>query len=101
MNARRALTGRMGPHLPGPWLVVAAILLAGCDDRAEQTSAAAAPPPAVAVVEVARQPVTPSVSFTGRVVAIDKVDLRARVTGFLEQRAFTEGQESKRAICCS
>jgi membrane fusion protein (multidrug efflux system) len=72
--------------------VVAAILLAGCDDRAEQTPAAA-PPPAVAVVEVARQPVTPSVSFTGRVVAVDKVDLRARVTGFLEQRVFNEGQD--------
>ncbi|MGH6901908.1 MAG: efflux RND transporter periplasmic adaptor subunit [Geminicoccaceae bacterium] len=92
MNARRALAGRIGPHLPGSWLVVAAILLAGCDDRAEQT-AAAAPPPAVAVVEVALQPVTPSDSFTGRVVAIDKVDLRARVTGFLEQRAFTEGAD--------
>jgi membrane fusion protein, multidrug efflux system len=93
VNARRALTGRMGPRLPGPWLVVAAILLAGCDDRAEQTPAAAPPPPAVAVVEVARQPVTPSVSFTGRVVAVDKVDLRARVTGFLEQRVFNEGQD--------
>ena len=76
--------------------MVAAILLAGCDDRSEQTPAAAPPPPAVSVVEVARQPVTPSVSFIGRVVAIDKVDLRARVTGFLEQRAFTEGQDVKK-----
>lgn len=72
--------------------MLAGILLAGCDDQAEQTPAAA-PPPAVAVVEVTRQPVTPSVSFTGRVVAVDKVDLRARVTGFLERRAFTEGQD--------
>jgi membrane fusion protein, multidrug efflux system len=92
VNARRALTGRLAPHLPGQWLVVAAILLAGCEDRAEQAPAAA-PPPAVAVVEVARQPVTPSASFTGRVVAVDKVDLRARVTGFLEQRQFTEGND--------
>jgi len=67
------------------------MLLSGCGDSSEQAPAAAQPLPAVSVVEVARQPVTPSVSFTGRVVAVDKVDLRARVTGFLEQRRFTEG----------
>ena len=35
----------------------------------------------------------PSTSFTGRIEAKDKVDLRARVEGFLEQQLFTEGQE--------
>ena len=33
--------------------------------------------------------------FIGRVVAIDKVDVVARVTGFIEQRNFTEGQMVK------
>lgn len=32
-------------------------------------------------------------TFIGRVVATDKVDLRARVPGFLKRRAFTEGQD--------
>jgi membrane fusion protein (multidrug efflux system) len=73
------------------------MLLAGCGDQQEQAPAAAAPPPAVAVVEVKPQDVTPSAQFVGRVVAIDTVDLRARVVGFLEQRLFTEGQDVKRA----
>jgi membrane fusion protein, multidrug efflux system len=73
--------------------MTAGILLAGCEDQPERSQAAAPPPPAVSVVEVARQPVTPSVSFTGRVVAVDRVDLLARVTGFLEQRLFREGQD--------
>jgi membrane fusion protein (multidrug efflux system) len=49
--------------------------------------------PAVTVVAVARKNITPSVTFTGRVEAIDKVDLRARVNGYLEERRFTEGGE--------
>ncbi len=52
-------------------------------------------PPAVGVVEAASRPVTESIEFVGRVEAVDRVALRARVTGFLEQRLFTEGQEVK------
>jgi membrane fusion protein (multidrug efflux system) len=44
------------------------------------------------VIEVEPQDITPSARFVGRVVAINQVDLRARVQGFLEQRLFTEGQ---------
>jgi membrane fusion protein (multidrug efflux system) len=65
--------------------------------------AAAPPPPAVSVVEVAPRDVTPSMQFVGRVAAIDKVDLRARVTGFLEQESsslpralFVEGGDVKK-----
>jgi membrane fusion protein (multidrug efflux system) len=48
------------------------------------------------VIEVEPQDVTPFVQFTGRVAAIDTVDLRARVQGFLEQRLFTEGDDVKK-----
>jgi membrane fusion protein, multidrug efflux system len=51
------------------------------------------PPPAVGVVEARRQPVTESSEFIGRVEAINRVELRARVTGFLEERLFQEGTE--------
>ena len=98
--AWRALAACIRPHLLGAWLVLSVGLLAGCDDRSEATPAAAAPPPAVSVVEVAPQDVTPSTQFVGRVAALDKVDLRARVTGFLEQGSsslpralFVEGGE--------
>ncbi|PZW48431.1 membrane fusion protein (multidrug efflux system) [Humitalea rosea] len=50
-------------------------------------------PPAVGVVTAEQRPVTESVEFVGRVEAVDRVELRARVTGFLQERVFTEGQE--------
>ena len=43
----------------------------------------------------ARQPVTESTDFTGRIEAVNRVDIRARVTGFLQERTFQEGQEVK------
>lgn len=51
------------------------------------------PPPAVGIVEARRQPVTESSEFIGRIEAINRVEIRARVTGFLEERLFTEGSE--------
>ena len=70
------------------------LVVFGCG-RAEQRAKAAPPPPAVTVVAVAADDIRPSVSFTGRVQARDKVDLRARVEGFLEKRLFDEGQDVK------
>ncbi|MDN3565884.1 efflux RND transporter periplasmic adaptor subunit [Paeniroseomonas aquatica] len=52
-------------------------------------------PPAVGVMTAARQPVTESTDFTGRIEAVNRVDIRARVTGFLQERTFQEGQEVK------
>lgn len=49
------------------------------------------PPPAVVVAPVEMTPVSGSAVFTGRAVAVQKVDIRARVTGFLEERGFEEG----------
>jgi membrane fusion protein, multidrug efflux system len=93
VDARHA--GRIRSHRLASWLAVAGFLLAGCDDASDRNPPAAPPPPAVSVVEVAPQDVTPSAAFVGRVVAVDQVDLRARVTGFLQQRLFTEGQDVK------
>lgn len=72
--------------------VAAAIGLAGCDQPAP-TAAVQAPPPAVTVVKAARVEVVPSSSFTGRIEAVDKVVLRARVSGFIERQLFKEGAD--------
>src|SRR3977135_3644148 len=53
------------------------------------------PPPAVSVMPVVSRQVTETGDFIGRVTAIDKVDIVARVPGFLEKRYFTEGQQVK------
>jgi len=55
----------------------------------------APPPPAVSVVAVVSRQVTATGDFIGRVVAIDKVDIVARVSGFIKERNFTEGQQVK------
>jgi membrane fusion protein (multidrug efflux system) len=48
------------------------------------------------VVRVERQEITQSDEFVGRVQAINRVALVARVTGFLEKRLFVEGTEVKK-----
>ncbi|HYZ30647.1 MAG TPA: efflux RND transporter periplasmic adaptor subunit, partial [Crenalkalicoccus sp.] len=71
-------------------------LLAGCDEkRAETPPAAQQPAPAVLVAAAERQAVSQSAEFVGRVEALEKVEIRARVTGFLGERYFHEGQEVK------
>jgi membrane fusion protein, multidrug efflux system len=49
------------------------------------------PPPAVIVAPAAQTQVTEQATFIGRALATQKVDLRARVSGFLEERGFQEG----------
>lgn len=53
-------------------------------------------PPAVGVIEAVRRPVTESNEFIGRVQAVERVDLVARVTGYIEERLFNEGAEVKK-----
>ena len=50
-------------------------------------------PPPVGVATVHSAPVTSTSQFFGRIQAIDSVALIARVTGYLEQRLFTEGSD--------
>jgi len=75
-------------------LLVTAVSLSACD-KAEQQQAAPPPPPAVTVAKVVSTEITPSSTFTGRIEAVDKVDLRARVQGFIEKRPFEEGADVK------
>jgi membrane fusion protein (multidrug efflux system) len=49
-----------------------------------QSAAASVPPPAVGVRPVTTKGVSQSFEFVGRIKATDKVELRARVEGFLE-----------------
>jgi membrane fusion protein (multidrug efflux system) len=51
------------------------------------------PPPLVTIVAVAEQDVNPPAEYVGHVEAVQVVDLRARVEGFLEQVRFKEGSD--------
>ena len=50
-------------------------------------------PPAVTVASVVVRPVTDSADFTGQLQAVDSVDVRPRVSGYVETVQFTEGTE--------
>ena len=71
--------------------LIASLLVAACERTAPPP--AATQPPAVTVTKAAKQDVTPRTTFTGRIDAVNRVDLRARVQGFLEQRLFEEGAD--------
>jgi membrane fusion protein (multidrug efflux system) len=51
----------------------------------------AAPPPAVLVQAAELKPIADQAEFIGRAAAVDKVELRARVKGFLGPRKFNDG----------
>ena len=70
-----------------------ALPLTACDEK--KSAQAPAPPPAVGVRPAAMKGVNQSFEFVGRIKAVTKVDLRARVEGFLEKVLFREGQDVK------
>lgn len=52
-------------------------------------------PPTVTVSRPVTKEVTPYALFVGRTEAVNSVDIKARVTGYLQQTPFTEGAEVK------
>ena len=55
-----------------------------------------APPPAVLVQPAELKPIAAQAEFIGRAAAVDKVELHARVKGFLGPRKFNDGDEVKK-----
>jgi membrane fusion protein (multidrug efflux system) len=71
-------------------VVLAALALPSPAQQAEQPPEPAAVPVGVAVAE--RKPIAKALEFVGRVEAVNRVEIRARVTGYLEEVAFKEGE---------
>jgi len=77
---------------------IAAIAIAGLVTLAGPGPAGAqqaGPPPAVLVQAVEARPLAQQAELIGRAAAVDKVELRARVKGFLGPRKFTDGDPVK------
>ena len=66
------------------------LVAAGCTSQA--ASEHAMPVPEVSVAEVLVRDVQRWDEFTGRVAAVESVELRPRVSGYVERLAYTEGQ---------
>jgi membrane fusion protein (multidrug efflux system) len=69
------------------WLAASVALSA--PTMAQQPPAAQAVPVGVAVVQ--RAPIAPAQEFVGRIEAVAKVEIRARITGLLQDVTFKEG----------
>jgi multidrug efflux system membrane fusion protein len=64
--------------------------------RAEDKPPAAPPLQAVTVAPVPQREIAEWDEFTGRLEAVDQVEIRPRVSGYIQRVAFTEGREVKK-----
>ena len=72
-----------------PLMVLLAVALSGCGDKPAQ-QAAPAPPP-ITVAQPVKRTVTDWDEFTGRFEAVEEVQVRARVGGFVTSVEFRDG----------
>jgi len=86
----RRLFQRSARRSLAPIGLLLALTLGGCDDKA-QSQAAAPPPPPVTVAQPAKRIVTDWDEFTGRFEAMEEVQVRARVGGFVNSVEFKDG----------
>src|SRR5262245_55633650 len=69
--------------------VAVSAALSGC--KTEAQGANAAPPPAVSVAQALERDVVEWDEFTGRLEAIESIEVRPRVTGYIDTVNFAEG----------
>jgi RND family efflux transporter MFP subunit len=71
-------------------LLAIATLVASCSERQQQ--AGAPPPPSVTVAKPIKRTVVDYDEYVGRFTAINAVEVRARVSGYLDKLHFKDGQ---------
>jgi RND family efflux transporter MFP subunit len=70
--------------------------LAACDQSQSKTQPAAPPPPQVTVAKPVARMIADQDEYVGRFVAVESVEVRARVSGYLEAIHFQDGQIVKK-----
>ncbi|MCL1636034.1 efflux RND transporter periplasmic adaptor subunit [Luteimonas sp. SX5] len=99
MNAPNKFQVRSGTRYSLAALALSAVIaaaIAACSSQAAPGEGAAPPAPEVSVATVLSKPVRQWDDFTGRVSAVETVELRPRVSGYVERVAYKEGQEVKK-----
>jgi multidrug efflux system membrane fusion protein len=89
ISARRSATYEFISGLLG-------LALAGCSQPAASPEPATPPPPDVSVAEVVVKEVAQWDEFTGHIEAVETVEIRPRVAGYIERFNFKEGKEVKK-----
>ena len=82
------------PFLRYPLALAAILVLSACGKEPE--SAAQQPAAKVSVAEVIQQPINEWDEFTGRLEAPESVEVRPRVSGYIDRVAFREGSLVKK-----
>lgn len=85
----RSIAGRTPS---GAWLSIFVVLVAACS---EQNTYIAPPPPKVDVALPLKQGVTPYLTATGNTAAVNTTTLVARVSGFIQEIDYKDGDEVK------
>ena len=75
--------------------ITSCLLTVGCSKDQQQTAVASTPPPSVSVAAPVEREVTDFDEYTGRITAVEEVEVRARIRGYLMKINFTEGAEVK------
>jgi RND family efflux transporter MFP subunit len=75
---------------------VASVALTAACSKAQTTAQAAPAPPEVSVAKVLVRNIVEWDEFTGRLVAVDTVAVRPRVSGYIEKVGFQEGAEVRK-----
>lgn len=73
-------------------LLILPLLLTACREGKEAAAAPPPPPPEVDVTIPVKHTITEWEDFTGRFQAVQSVEVRARVTGYLLEKKFKDGQ---------
>ncbi|MET0278530.1 MAG: efflux RND transporter periplasmic adaptor subunit [Pseudorhodoplanes sp.] len=81
-------------RLGAPLVVLGSLVLTACGQN-PQSGQPATPPPAVTIATPIQRPIVDHDEYVGRFVAIDSVEVRARVSGYLDKIHFTDGQMVK------
>jgi RND family efflux transporter MFP subunit len=74
------------------FMTLAAALLGACASDPPPPP----PPPPITVADVVEREINEWDEFTGRIEAVDAVEIRPRVSGYIERVAFAEGKEVKK-----
>ena len=78
----------------GVMLALSVAVIAGCSGQAAENTQP--PPPAVSAAPVMVKQISQWDDFSGRVEAVESVDLRPRVSGYIDRVNYDEGQEVRK-----
>lgn len=79
------------PLSPRTVLLGLTVILAGCGGGGAPEGGGGPPPAAVSVAQVVSRPIVDWDEFTGRIEAVDRIEIRPRVSGYLDGVHFEEG----------